>query len=659
MLLPATMVSGPPPIRPVLVGRPCRAHNVLAGRVIVDPRTGKEVLVLADMNETSGAELILIELASGAARSYRAPAGQGSWALLDAGEGKLVVGTFYDGRFMVFDMRRRRFVGTVPFAGESYIWNLAVGKDKRIYGGTYPGGKLGALDLANLVVEDCGAPAQPNMYLRYVSALPDGRILCSFGTEKPTTLIYDPSQKAFLSPPGTIAGITAGAVWNGYFVAGSAAFAGPELSRAEPPPFPTPPADRGGWSVDAALTSPTTLWLWQGTTLYRYRAGDLALERFADVSIPGARWLDSSPSGEVVAGVRGQDYFVVRRGASRADLQRIPTESGPRPTLFLRCDAQGRVWGGPHFGQTLFRYDPSSRKVVNTATISDHGGEVYDVAFRDGAVFAAAYAGGEIVRYDPRMPWDQIGHANPQTVAEVASRGYIRPTGGIILGDDGMLYSGWMAGYGTYGGAIAVTNLNTGDTQLIENPLGHQAIAGMAIHGGLAFIGTTLGANGLPDKKGEWARFGVLDLTNRSIIYRQELSGVSTVRVLTAADDGRRVVLSVGGRLCTADAPTWHVNLDGLPSAPKLTSNCVATLRTANRRRWLVYGAERHVIALDVQEGTHLTIAHLPAHVTNVAAAEPGNSRPDTIWVSCGADLYRLRLSREWRRLLIGEEETP
>jgi len=618
------------------------------------------------MNETTGAELILIEPDTGRGRSYRAPAGSGSWALHDMGDGRLVVGTFYDGRFMIFDLRKRRFVGVAAFPGESYIWNLARGKDGRLYGGTYPGGRLGAFDPDRLTVEDCGAPAPPNMYLRYVSALPDGRILCSFSSEKSTTLIYDPAAKRFMPPPKALENVSRGVSWNGYFCSGGACFHGTTLEPVPTPPFPVPDGADGGWSVDTNLTTERTLWLWQGAVLFRYEPGNESLERFAEIRVPGGRLLSASQDGWAV-GVRGQDYFVVRTGATGVDLRPIPTEAGPRPTLFLRCDPRGRVWGGPHFGQTLFCYDPSSRRVLNTRTISDHGGEAYDVAFIGETAFAASYSGGEIIRYQPKKPWDQMNHTNPRTIAELGSKGYIRPTGGIVVGEDGRLYSGWMAAYGTYGGALAVTSPDTGTTELIENPLGSQAISGVAVAGDLVFLGTSLSANGLPDKKGESPRFGVYDMVRRAVVARHELAGVSSVRPLAAVAGGKRVVLAVGDRLCYADSPDWSVITDGYPQAPRMRCNCVALWKTAagahgEQREWLLYGSGTELVALDCTSGGRHVLANLPKPINNVAAvvAELSTRRGDChIYVSCGAELYRVRLNPAWLQVLMAGGNRP
>ena len=338
-------------------------------------------------------------------------------------------------------------------------------------------------------------PAPPNLYLRTVSATPDGRILCSFGQAQPTTRLYDPASKTFQLPPETLAGVSEGVAWHGYFLSGGKAFRGPDFAPVDPP-FPLPPADHGKWQVDEQLTTDTALFLRQENAIYRCAHGDEQLTLIADVDPRGGRLLASTHDGAVL-GVRGQDYFVLKPGATDLTLRPLPVESGPRTAFVPDVDPQGRLWGGPTFGQTLFWMDPTSGEIANTSTISDFGGEVYDVAFVAGKVYAAAYAGGEIIEYDPAAPWDQWNHRNPRTIHRVGPA-YIRPEGGIVTGPDGKLYSGWMAAYGTYGGAVAITDPASGNTDLLENPLGKQAISGVATDGQLLFVGTSLVGTACP-----------------------------------------------------------------------------------------------------------------------------------------------------------------
>ncbi|MBN1344376.1 MAG: hypothetical protein JXQ73_16935 [Phycisphaerae bacterium] len=629
LLLAAAFASQTGGMKVEHLGRPCQAKNILAGRVVNDRGADRQWFVLTNMNEVEHMELIFIDPEKDEGRVFRAPAGAGSWALREVAGDRLVVGTYYDGVFMVFDLKQMAFVKTVDFPGESYIWNLAIGSDGRVYGGTYNGAKLGALDLKTYAVEDCGAPAPPNLYLRSVSATPDGRILCSLGMEKPTVKLFDPSDKTFGPLPKTLDGVSAGVSWNGYFLAGSRAFKGKDLEPVDPPPFPAPPADKGAWNVDTYMTTNDVVFIRQGTAIYRYAKGDKATALVADIDLRGGRLLAGDAKGRVL-GVRGQDYFVIKCGDSDLALKPIPVESAGRITHFLKADGRGRLWGGPTFGQTLFWMETKTKKLVNTRTISDVGGEVYDATFIKGVVYAAAYCGGEIIRYDPDEPWDQWGHKNPRTIAAVAP-GYIRPTGGIVVGADGKLYSGWMAKYGTYGGAIAVTDPATGQTRLMENPLGQQAIGALAVDKGSAYVGTTLHGNGLPEKKGESAKFGVVELATGKVLLDKPMKGVSSVGPIACDKKTGRVAVVVGGALWIFDPVKKAFISSPVEGAPKVTSHVLASRGDG----WICYGSEKSLIALNLANGQNMQLGDVPANIANVTLGAEGQ-----IYVSCGADVY-------------------
>src|SRR5205823_3819931 len=82
------------------LGRPATARNILAGLITTNPRDGKEVLILSNNNEFTGAELIFIDLESRNATVVTTPAGAGIETLLEVSGNLLVLGTFYDGTLM-------------------------------------------------------------------------------------------------------------------------------------------------------------------------------------------------------------------------------------------------------------------------------------------------------------------------------------------------------------------------------------------------------------------------------------------------------------------------------------------------------------------------------------------------------------------------------
>ncbi len=614
----------------ISLGQPCRAKNILSGRIVTDRATERELLAMVDMNETTGAELLFIDFEKNTGRKIHCPGGSGAWALNEVPGDRLVIGTFYDGKFMVFDLKKMEFIKDVSFPGESYIWNLALGKDGRIYGGSYGNGKLGALDLNTYQVEDLGNPAPPNLYCRNVSSLPDGRILCQFGEEKDTVLIFDPDSKMFQPVPKQLEGVLSGRTWHGYFLSGAKVFKGGALEVAEPP-FPTPPADKGSWYVDTYASNDDMLVIRQGSRVFTYRYGDKDLELIGDLGTLSARVLGVTMDRKIVC-LRGQEYFVMRKGDKHITLRPIPVESGPRPTHFMRCDDKGILWGGTTFGQTLWSMDPKTKKYENTGVICNAGGEAYDVTFHGGKTYAVTYAGGDIVQYDPSKPWDQLGGVNPKVIAYVGrDKGFIRPIAGVRVGPDGKLYSGWMAAYGTYGGAIAITDPETGETRLIKNPLGQQAIQGLAVDSKYAYVGTSLAGNGLPNKKGEWAQFGIIDLATEKVEFQKAFDGYASVGIPGYDQASKRLVLSVGGKLRLFE--TGVRDFIDLPEDTPQIGSHISEMRDG----CLYYGSENSVVKLDVRKRQWTKLADAPDKVANVTIGPDG-----TVYCSCGADVYQI-----------------
>lgn len=606
------------------LGQPCRSRNVLAGRLV--RVGGRDLFVLTNMNEAANMELVCIDVAAGTAEVVRAPAGSGSWALNHLGDGKMVVGTYYDGTWMLYDLKRKAWVGTGKFPGEDYLWNFAIGRDRRVYAGTYPGGKLGAFDPLTLTVEDCGAPTKDagNQYLRYVSALPDGRMFCYFGMAKAAMWIWDPEKKTWAEAPETMRDTTWGVSWRGHFVAGQTAFTMPDGARAATLPFPKPPAD--GWNVDVPLSTPNRLVLRAGQRLWMCRPDDTALTALPDAPYPTGNVYAVGDDGTLY-GVRGQDWFVAAPGKP-AVLRAIPGEAGPRPTHFLEADDRGRVWGGPTFGQTLFHVDAATGKTVNTRTVSDHGGEVYDVAVVDGVCYAAAYAGGEVIRFDPDAAWDQIGHVNPRTLATVAPD-YIRPTGGIVALPGNRLASGWMAKYGAFGGAVAITELPSGKTTLHRDPLGPWPVEALCAAGSLLFLATGNGANGLPSKEGAPTQLGLLDPADGKILWRGEIPGVAAARN-PVFDPARNAVWFVAGGLLR------RFDLAARTLAPVGDAPKVGGAGLVLRRGRLVSADGATLRFHDPDTGKGGELAVLPAKIGRLAAGPRG------LYAACGVDLYEI-----------------
>ena len=86
-------------------------------------------------------------------------------------------------------------------------------------------------------------------------------------------------------------------------------------------------------------------------------------------------------------------------------------------------------------------------------------------------------------------------------------------------------------------------------TDLIENPLGQPAIADVAVDDSQIYVGTSLGENGLENKKGEAPKFGVIDLASKQVVFEQAFNGAGEVNRIVYDPASKRVFFSAGGRL--------------------------------------------------------------------------------------------------------------
>lgn len=614
------------------LGQPCRARNVHTGTLVQD--RGREWFVITNTNENAHVELIFIDAKNDTGEVHRAPAGAGAWALQKLPGNRLAIGTYYDGTFLIFDVPSRKWVHQVKFPGEDYIWQVALGKDGRLYGGTYPGGRLGALNIDTGAFEDLGAPTPENKYLRWTTALPDGRIHCNLQFAKPQSLIFDPDTKAFAPAPAHFDSVTKGVVWNGFYLAGDKAYRMPDLAVADPLPFPAPDAKGGAWAVDVNLTDDRTLVLRQGTEFYEFRTGEKGLMKTIHLRARGGGAVLARNANGEYHGIRGQDYFVLSKEKPKQALHRIPGEAAPRGTHFLHADNRGRLWGGPTFGQTLFYMDLKSARATNTGVVSDYGGEVYDVEVIDGICYAAAYAGGELIRFDPAAEWNQLGGINPKTVARVGPD-YIRPQAGVTRGpDDGRLYSGWLAAYGKYGGLLHIYDPKTGKSEQAVDPLGPHGLSGaLPIGGGRVLLGTTTYGNGLGNQKDTPSRFGVWDRAAKKLLFSRDFADAASLGSFVYDTRTRLAAFTAaGGKLYLFDpARLAFVGGGDAPIQTGLTSHNVAVVPGR-----VLYGVGNDLFARHLTSGKAEVIATLPDKIQNITTAPDGN----TAYVSCGVDVY-------------------
>lgn len=614
-----------------LMTQPCMGWYFQAGLVLYNAETSRELMLLTSAAESGGAALAMVSLEDKACVSLPIPDTAGAWAMASMRGDRVAIGSYYDGDIHIYSLPENTFTAVVDVPGEAYIWNLAEGADGRLYGGTYPGGKLIALDQDTLALEDCGQAFPPNSFLYEVSPLPDGRLLCRAGSEQPGLRVYDPSGKAFADAPQVLSGISGGVIWEKYFVSKNAVF-DEALQPVSPPPFPVPDSAGGAWSVLTSISSRRTLYLQQGNAVFRYSTGDAALNPVYDFDLRGARLMGALANGGV-AGVRGQQFFRVQPGDKAVARQEFSIPSPPRVPVFLRTDPAGQVWGAPASGQTLFFMDGNSGVFVSMGSVTTRPGGVQDVAFVDSIAYGVSAPGGAIFRLDIEEPWNEWDGKNPRILESLESKGYQKASGGIVASRDGKLYSGWSASPGAYGGAVAVTDPGTGKTSLRANPAGVQGITGLALNEEYLFAGTTVEGDGMPPRPDASPQFAVLGLDTVQPYWSRGFEGGKTVNRLLYNAVAGCVTMAVDNVLHIFDVKAKEIKGPLESAPPEITSTGVAHRNDA----FVYYGHENGIIRVDLKTGAWEQVIELPGKAGALTAGAN-----DSLYAACGPGVYRV-----------------
>jgi len=596
------------------LGEPCRNFCILASIQITDPMDGREKIVLSSFVSGGTGRLIFIDIQSGSGESIGLPGDEGAWALLCLNNGKLLVGTCgLKGYLHCLDLKSRKWAESFRDENESYIWNLTLGSDGMVYGGTYPGCVLFRYNPEKHSFDNMGkmSPYVNNQYSRLVFGDVPGRIFINCGFEKPHVSVYDLKTctvKPFGKEGAAIKDV------NKDFIC---TVTGDEMDFYDP-------ATLGQMNKTLSISNLKSLQLEDETPISAFIHKIVNPDR--DVRLPeDAGKILSFRNGDK-AGVRGQEYFYIKKEDAGVQLKPIPVEAPATQILTLTSAHDGKLWGSSNFGQTIFSYDPADGTYWNSAAVCSRGGEVYGIRVIDGKVFMAAYAGGDHIVYDPAKPWDQMNNTNPVTLAQ-AGPDLIRPHGKSVIGPDGAFWTGWTAKYGVYGGGLTRVDTKTYEMKLWYDPIPEQSIEALAAGGKYLYFTTSGRGNGLKTKTGSFY-LGVWD-PEGELINRIQLPQGEPGCLEVAGDYG---VVAINKEL-----KVFECNSMEFCSTIKLKDTCTCMIKTSENKVLVFCGAELFI--LDPANGENRLAGKLPGTVKT--AAVNGNGE---IFFPVISQLYKLIL---------------
>lgn len=436
---------------------------------------GSERLYIA-YNYASSMDIVGYE-ADGRYKVWSNPEG-GAWAMETGPDGKLYIGTYYNGHLLRLDPQTDKMddLGQAV-AGETYIWQLSLGPDGFLYGATYPGAKLIRFDPRTNQVTDLGKMDAQDKYCRSVFAARDGWVYCGTGSVKANLVAYHAQTKEVRSLI-------------------------PENER------------KAGFG--------TILRGADGYAYATYFGKNFSLRDGAATPIeklPAIRPTNRRKDGELFA--------------------MPPTYPGRSLPLFrVGAGPDGKIYASGVLPEYLLRYDPATGERTTLGLIP--GAEAYSLLAAHNKLYIASYTGATLQTYDPAKPFNPGPKRdnNPSYYGSTAPQ-QNRPYD-MVLGDDGKVYIANVPGYGIYGGALAWHDPATDSVEHIATPIADQSIVSLCdLPGPLLLVGTSIEAgSGAPSRAKEAVLFA-WDTTKKEVAWQQvPIPGAASISNLTRGGDG-------------------------------------------------------------------------------------------------------------------------
>jgi len=413
-------------------------------RVVGPGADGRQRLYVEYVVYPSAIDLVAYDVDSGDYRVWSLPGGN-AWAMEFGADGRLYLGA---GEGHLWRLCPRTGAlddlgGAVP--GEQMIWALSPGPDGLLYGGTHPSAHLFVCDPASGALSDVGRMSERNQYNHDICAAPDGWVYCGLGCERAEIIAYHPATGARRS------------------------------------------------LLPEALSCPGF------ARVYRGEDGG------AYVSLSGVHLrLCDGRAVEMPAAMPA-------RSRTRLADGREAREPGTYPGNALCIHAvaagpDGKIYASSILPEYLLQYDPASGVCANLGLIP--GAEAYALLPAHDRLFIASYTGTTLQVYDPARPFnpgrqriptppDAERGNNPANYGPLAAH-QDRPFD-MVMGADGRIYVGCVAGYGYRDGAIAWYDPATDTTGFALNPLKDQGVMALCpLPDGRLACGTSTLCGGVP-----------------------------------------------------------------------------------------------------------------------------------------------------------------
>ncbi|WP_309118155.1 Ig-like domain-containing protein [Paenibacillus sp.] len=482
-------------------------------------------------------------------RSFPLPGVEAAWGIKIATDGRVYIGTHYDGGLYRYTPGTNDFEYLGRFGNETHVFSMAAGADGKMYAGTYPGGRLFEYDPVGGEIRDLGQPDPEQRYVRSLAydAKRDVLYVGAGGTK---------SRVFKRSPDGSMKELLAGSIPGGgdtYTWPYGISFAADRLFvkfsngdllilRAEDDVVEY--YDPQGMDIhsERAIEIPdqqSRALFSYNTDYYVYDSETVSFEKVTGVE-GGTNFWDGkfielgSPDWPgltfVAAGRHGNiEYYNAATGIAHA---KPASYSAPTLIQSIHNGPDGNIYvAGYMSGFTA--YNPIIGSLSDTNTL----GQVESSAIRDGHMLLGAYAGSRILDFDPTQPWSE---SNPTQLFDLRPYAQDRPFAMQYAEDRDQLFVGNVPVPSSLQGALAVYDFQSNELEVIENLIPNQSIVSLLYKDGLLYGGTTVfGGLGTIGPAAQEGRLFIYDPETRQIVFQTvPVQGRKGVTGLNIGPDG-------------------------------------------------------------------------------------------------------------------------
>ncbi len=370
-----------------------------------------------------------------------------------------------------FPFAAKRFVNNELIDGESYIWQLHKATDGKLYGGTWPNGKLVSYDPSTGRFEDHGQMVEGEQYLIGVNGEFPDRVYCGIGahaqlveydtkTRTKRNLFGDryKGREAF-SQLKRVGDLLVALVYPQPVVLVIDPSKG-EVLREILVPDQEDDFYRGNAKSITVRGNEIYFGMNPSNNLYKYNIekeelGLVGKDLGGPIGLVGDHYLYLKTVTE-----RYKIYDLETNKIIKEVQLKLDTDDG-MIVFSMNFGPDGKVYGGSFINQHLWVHDPASKTCKDLGVAINLGGQVNSMVPYKGKLYIGHYILATLSVYDPSKPWEPApaDNQNPRIIGSVGEeQDRIHD---MVVGTDGKIYLGTYPGKGRRGGSLTIFDPET------------------------------------------------------------------------------------------------------------------------------------------------------------------------------------------------------